>query len=315
MKVLFVASGNSGKISPIVSAQGKSLEENGICVSYFMIQGKGVLGYLSNIIKLKKHLKKNQYDVIHAHYSLTAYVVSMTKAKPLLVSLMGSDVKGNKSVNFLLKFFCKYIWNAVIVKSRDMKESLGNEYSYIIPNGVDVNKFKPRDKVKSKNSLSWDNQKLQLLFAANPDRIVKNYRLFGQSVKKLRKTNKNIEIKFLRDVEMDKVPIYMNASDIVCLSSKWEGSPNVIKESMACNRPIVSTDVGDVKWLFDDMKGHFVSKRQNVDEYSKVLLKAIQYSTMEVKTNGRERIKSTGLDSESIAKRITNVYKGILDKK
>lgn len=311
MKVLFVSSGNSGKISSIVSAQGKSLEYIGISVSYFLIQGKGIKGYLTNIPKLKKHLIKNDYDVVHAHYSFTAYACSLANVKPLIVSLMGSDVKGSRSVNYILKIFCKYIWNAVIVKSKDMKESICCDYSYIIPNGVNIEKFKPIDKKVSKNILSWNNHKIHLLFAADPDREEKNYKLFEKSVKKLRKTHKNLEIKFLLNVDVDKVPIYMNASDVVCLSSKWEGSPNVIKEAMACNRPIVSTDVGDVRWLFGKISGHFICENHDVEEYFNKILQAISYSNLNQKTKGRERLKELRLHSEQIANRIKEVYKSI----
>lgn len=313
MKVLFVSSGNSGRISPIVNSQGKSLEELGISISYFLIQGKGLRGYLKNIPKLKRHLRKNNYDVVHAHYSLTAYVSSMANTKQIVVSLMGSDVKGNSSVNYILKFFCNNVWNAVIVKSNDMKKSLGYDNSHIIPNGVDINKFRPTDTIEAKNELSWDNQKIHLLFAANPDREVKNFNLFEQSVYKLRKSYKNLVIKYLRDVDMDKVPMYMNASDVVCLSSKWEGSPNVIKEAMACNRPVVSTDVGDVKWLFGDTDGHFINREQSIDEYSKELFKAISYSKVDDRTIGRQRIKDLGLTSGKVANKISKVYSSVIN--
>jgi len=312
MKILFVSSGNKGHISPIIIAQGKSLDSLGVSVNYFQIKGNGIQGYLKNIPKLKSHLKTNKYDVIHAHYSLTAYVCSLANAKPLIVSLMGSDVKRNRPLNLLLKIFCNCFWNAAIVKSKKMKESLGFDYSHIVPNGVDLNKYIPLDKMKSKKKLNWNMEKIHLLFAANPDREVKNYSLFAKSVENLKKTHKNIEIKFLRDVDVDKVPLYMNASDVVCLSSFREGSPNVVKEAMACNRPIVSTDVGDVSWLFQNTTGCYISKQYGIKSYSSLLKETLEFSIKYEFSNGRDRIIELGLDSKSVAENLIFIYKNVI---
>ena len=109
MKVLFVSSGNSGKISPIASSQIQMLMSAGIDVDNFLIVGKGFKGYLQNIPKLKTHLKNKKYDVVHAHYSLTAFVASLAGARPLVVSLMGSDVHNTKLNNLIIKLFNHFI--------------------------------------------------------------------------------------------------------------------------------------------------------------------------------------------------------------
>lgn len=91
-KVLFVSSGNSkAGISPIVRSQDESLKRNGIDLDYFTIVGKGTKGYLKNIPRLRKFLGTNNYDLIHAHYSLPAIVASLSCKLPTVVSLMGSD--------------------------------------------------------------------------------------------------------------------------------------------------------------------------------------------------------------------------------
>ncbi len=106
MKVLFVSSGNSEiGISPIIKNQGESLKQNGIDLYYFTIKGKGINGYLKNIPILKKYLKYHNYDIIHAHYSLLAIVATLSGAKPLVVSLMGSDIYGNVNIDGERKFY------------------------------------------------------------------------------------------------------------------------------------------------------------------------------------------------------------------
>ena len=82
MKVLFVSSGNSDiGISPLIKAQGDSLESLGIKVDYFLINGKGLVGYLKNIPRLKSILKKYNYDIVHAHFSLSGMVASLARTK------------------------------------------------------------------------------------------------------------------------------------------------------------------------------------------------------------------------------------------
>ena len=93
MTILFISSGNSGKISPIVKAQADSLIKKGVAIDFFLIKGKGLTGYLKSIFILRKFIKKNNYDLYHAHYSLSAFVATLAGCKPLVVSLMGSDVK------------------------------------------------------------------------------------------------------------------------------------------------------------------------------------------------------------------------------
>ena len=97
MKILFISSGNSSQgISPIIHNQGESLKKNGVILEYLTIKGKGLIGYLKSIPMIRKHIKKNKYDIVHAHYSFSAFAASFAGASPLIVSLMGSDVKSKK---------------------------------------------------------------------------------------------------------------------------------------------------------------------------------------------------------------------------
>jgi glycosyltransferase involved in cell wall biosynthesis len=306
MKIIFISSGNSEEgISPIVKNQAMSLQKEDIDLKYFQIIGKGVLGYIKNVYPLKKYLKSNKFDIIHAHYSLSAFVASLAGAKPMIVSLMGSDVKSNGYYKFVIKFFNKLFWSKIIVKSKDMKNTLNINNVDIVPNGVDFDKFKPIDRKLSLKETGWNISKKHVLFAANPERHEKNYLLAKTAFELL--SNKNLELHHLDNVSNDKMPFYYNASDVVLLTSLWEGSPNVIKEAMACNIPIVSTDVGDVKELLDSIEGCYISSYSpdNVAEM-------IKLASLCNRTNGRDILIELGLDSNTVAGRIINIYKEVL---
>ena len=166
MEILFISSGNTKSgISPIIKNQGQSLINLGHKVTFYTIKGKGLKGYFSNIFTLRKFLKNKKFDVIHAHYSLSAIVASLSGAQPLVFALMGSDVKSSGLLKYGIKFFNTLFWKEVIVKSEDMKISAGLKASHIVPNGVDFNKFKPYTREESIATTGWDPDKKHILFA------------------------------------------------------------------------------------------------------------------------------------------------------
>ena len=305
MQILFVCSGNSNNgISPIIIYQAKSRETADIEISFFPIKGKGLLGYLKNIKLLKSQIKQNKFDIIHAHYSLSAFAASFAGAKPLVVSLMGSDVKEKKWYKIVIKFFNKFFWGICIVKSEDMKSSSGLIDAHVIPNGVDYKKFRVINRNAAIKKLGWIKNKKHILFAANPKRPEKNFILAKQAIKLL---NNKIELHYLNNVDNNIMPFYYNASDIVLLTSFWEGSPNVIKEAMACNCPIVSTVVGDVKNVIGDTKGCYLCTYKPDDIVEKIKL-AFDFGK---RTNGRNNIKH--LNEKIVAEKIISLYKEILN--
>ncbi len=301
VNILFVSSGNSKNgISPLVFNQGNSLIQLGHYVTFFTIKGKGMKGYIKHIFILRNFIKNNSYDVIHAHYSLSAIVTALAGGKPLVVSLMGSDVKASPLLKYLIKVFNFLFWRKVIVKSQDMKTSCNIESAYVIPNGVNFTKFKEYSKNESIKITGWDKNKQHILFAANPNRKEKNYQLANDAFKLL--NTKNVELHVLVDIPHEQMPAYFNAADVIILTSLWEGSPNVIKEAMACNCKIVAVNVGDIKETIGDTDGCYVT---NFDkrEIAICLKKALEYTD---KPNGRAHIAH--LDSEIIAKKLTNIY-------
>ena len=312
MRVLFVCSGNTvSGISPIIDNQASSLTEHtdGLFIDFFPIVGKGFKGYIRSISPLKRRLKEKKYDIIHAHYSLSAFVASLAGAKPLIVSLMGNEVKESFYHKFVVKLFRSlFSWKVTIVKSEDMKKSLNFKKAVVIPNGVSFSRFVPMKKEICQEILMWNPSKKHLLFSSNPQRSEKNFELTQQAVNIL--SCEDFELHCLVNVPNEQTPLWYNAADVVILTSLWEGSPNAIKEAMACNRPVVSTKVGDVSWLFGDIDGYYLTDFDVKDCAAKIE-KAIRFSLEKGATDGRKRIMKLGLDNKQVAEKIVAIYRSI----
>ena len=148
MKVLFVSSGNSKDgIIPFIKSQGYSLRAKGVYLDFYTIKGKGIRGYLGNIRNLRKQIRNNNYDIIHAHYSLSGAVCLLTfSKKPVVLSLMGSDSYGSYNIDgdrikssYIVIFITqiiKHFVEGIIVKSK-------NIYDYVHLNSKFTDFFFP----------------------------------------------------------------------------------------------------------------------------------------------------------------------------
>ncbi len=145
-------------------------------------------------------------------------------------------------------------------------------------------------------------------FAANPDRHEKNFELAKKSF--LKAGIPNAEFKVVNNVKHEDMPYYLCASDVLISTSKWEGSPNIIKEAMVCNCPIVATNVGNVKWLLGDLNGHYIAKHDAKDMADKIHL-ALDFGE---RTNGKQRLFDLDLASVTVAKKIERIYHYVLKR-
>ncbi len=317
MKVLFVSSGNSEQgISPIVRNQGESLRDAGVEVGFYPVQGKGLNGYIQAASGLRKHLRDKPVDIVHTHYTLSGWTAVLSRPmQPIVLSLMGTDAYGDYIGVNQVKFSSRYLTaltymiqpfvQAIISKSKHIESFvyLKNK-SRVIPNGILLDRISS-EKVGSKETLGFDPGKRHILFLGNPESRRKNYRLAKEAVALLDREDVLLVAPY--PVTHDQVIRYLYCVDVTIVPSLMEGSPNVVKEAMGCNCPVVATDVGDIAWLFGKEPGHYLTSFEPED-VAKKLNMALEFTEKHGRTNGRERILELGLDSATIAHRIMNVY-------
>jgi len=206
----------------------------------------------------------------------------------------------------LVIIFSRFFWIKTIVKSIELYNNIACSNLSIIPNGVDFSNYYPIEKTNALEKLGWDKSKKHILFSSNPERPEKNYQLAKAAIDLLK--NEMLEVHFLMNLSQTEMPFYYNAADCLLLTSFYEGSPNVIKEAMACNCPIVSTDVGDVKEIITNVKGCCLTTFDKKDVALKIS-EALKYNQ---RTNGSEVIKH--LDSRIIADKLVDIYNKALNK-
>ena len=324
MKVLFVVSGNNKHydIAPFIRRQGDSLIAEGIELYYFEIKGRGALGYLKNVRRLKKNIHVNHYDIVHAHYSFCGWVAVLTGTRlPIVLSLMGDDATGTyigeNKIGLKSRFLTYLTWtiqplvDAIICKSANIESIVyRKKISQIIPNGVWLDQFIP-DKNGFRDKLGLQADKRYILFLGDKADIRKNYRLTAAAVEILGRSD--IELISPFHINHTQVVEYLNSVDVFVLCSFSEGSPNAVKEAMACNCPMVVTNVGDTAWLIGNTEGCYMASFDPADFAEKLSL-ALMFAEKKGRTKGRERLVELGLDAKQTAARIKKVYQKLLNK-
>lgn len=322
MKVLFVSSGNSEhfKVSPFIKAQGNSLADKGIEMDYFSIMGKGLLNYLKNVGPLRRYLREHPCDIIHAHYSLCGWVAVLAAGKtPVVLSLMGDDAQGtftgkqriawkSRLLIFLTKMIQPFV-QAIISKSENLEKAVYRKnISWLIPNGVQLNQFKLYPE-GCREALGLETEKQYVLFLGSTTDPNKNFDLVKAAVAQLKRPG--VELLNVFGVPHDTVVKYLNSVDVFTLCSYGEGSPNVVKEAMTCNCPLVVTPAGDAAWVVSGTPGCFVAG-YTPDDFAEKLNAALDFARETGRTRGRERILELGLDAAAIADKLIDVYKTLL---
>lgn len=302
MRVLFVCSKNSGGISPFVSEQADALIKTGIQVDIFAIIGKGLPGYLRNFKKLKIAISDFQPDVVHAHYGLTGLLANLQRKVPVVTTFHGCDINrfSLRLVSYMPLLFSAF--NIFVSAAQVKKVKCVARKHHVIPCGVDFNVFKPVDKTDARMQLGWDADKKYVLFSSSFDRPEKNAQLAQNAISLM----PEVELVELKGFSRAEVVLAMNASDAGLLTSFREGSPMFIKEMIACKRPVVSTNVGDVEEQLSGLKGCFIV---SFDKYAVVraLKEAITVDSVEVDVARYQQI-----DNQYVAKELIRIYSEII---
>lgn len=267
---------------------------------YSKSQSRSLLQYLQLYPQVLRG-SLGDFDLIHANYGLTAPAAIAQPRLPVVVSLWGSDLMGR--FERVSKWSARFA-DATIVMSEEMANELSTE-SFVIPHGVDLSTFVPIDQTVARERVGWQGEQKIVLFPYPPAREVKDIPRAKRIVSRVNdEFEDRVVLKTLESIPHQRIPDFMNAADVMILTSTREGSPNTVKEAMACNLPVVSTDVGDVRERLAEVEPSVVS-----DDDTDLVAGLVDILRRGVDSNGRQIAESLSL--ETMARRIESVYESV----
>lgn len=322
MKVLQVTTNYPTKSNPIfgifMKEQIESIEKYGVHNTIFFSNGSeskhGMFVHFCSIFKLYWHLLWNKYDLIHCHSNVSGLIVALSGVwllKKCILSFQNDPEKEHDAKVFRRLY---PLFKKTIVKKPT--KYLKWENVIYLPNGCNTDFFKPMDRVECKKELGLKIDVDYLLFVdsnTSKKRTQKRKDRFDETLQILRsKYNHNVEELVMIGVERNMVPIWMNACSLHLMTSDLEGSPNSIKECLMCNVPIVSTDVGNVREMVEDIEGAFVTDTFTAEELAECVHKVlISHSDF----HGREALIQKGYGINAIGERLLGLYNEVIHGK
>ncbi|GJQ60486.1 MAG: glycosyltransferase [Candidatus Scalindua sp. AMX11] len=289
-----------------VKDQVQALRRAGVEIDVLFINGrKSRFNYLWGVFRLWCMLLRKPYQLVHAHHAISGFVARLQFKCPVVVTYHGGEVREHAPTWLKIPGRCaRFLFDRVIVVNENEKALIYKNDSRVnvIPCGVDFERFKPVPQGSARAQLKLPKEKPLLLWAGEHWQPEKSLELLEASVDIIKQCRPDVELILVSGKPHSVMPIYMNACDALVLTSWSEGSPMVIKEAMACNLPIVSTDVGDVAAVIGGVEGCYLAE-PNPEDVADKLFKVL---TRNKRTHGRDKIGNLG--SGQITHRIIEMY-------
>jgi len=296
-----------------IARQVKFLRQAGVEIDVFDFRGrKNPRNYIRAWRAAQHRLSRGSYDVVHAQWGQSA-LLAFPKRLPLVVTFRGSDLNGDFGKNGRLTASGRVLrvlsrWMAdradqIIVVSKRLASRIPGLPYHVIPSGLDLDLFHPMPLEEARSRLGLPIGKPLILFAADPSNPLKRYALAKAAVALL-SPRREAELVIASGVPHVLMPCYMNACDALLVTSINEGSPNVVKEALACNLPVVSVDVGDVQQRIGPVKGCVLCGDDSPETIASGLERILHTRG---RVDGRRAVLD--LDERALAERTIAVYK------
>jgi len=301
---------------PFVTEQGQSLRNAGCEVEYYLIKGN----YLTAVRGLKEKIREFSPDIVHAHYGLSAVTAELQSLAPVVATFHNGEWH-NWWVNLISSLMALRAKHLIYVAPHIREKMYIKHPHYsILPCGVNMDEVLPTDYFEARKTLGFEEGRKYILFGGAFSNMRKNVAILRQA---LSFGQIDAEVIEMKGMDRKTVSMYVSACDLFALPTKNEGSPQALKEAMACNCPIVATDCADIAYLLGDLEGHYLlsnkgnSKAEWIGDETSVpelsgLVKEALALPVGFRTRGRERIEELGYTNEKVAQRLVEVYRKVL---
>lgn len=320
-----------------VRQQELSLRKLGIEVDVANLVDRSARGgYLRGLVELTGRLRRERYDLLHSHHTYStvpALIARMLACKfaarkiPIVETFHEGEVF-HRGANYqrglmrriryssLLKAWALRRVDFAIPVQKDMLLAVLGERaakipSRVIPAGIDLEQFKPEDPRRARQRLGWDPDGCYVFFPCDPGKPEKRYDLARAGFELFARDHPGARLIVGGGIPYEKMPDTIKAADVILNPTDFEASPTIVKEALACERPVVSTDTGDVRECYGDLPGVFICDWSAAGIAGK-LRQAVCVPTP---YGGQERMRALGLDVDQVARRLIEVYQEILGHK
>jgi len=319
IRVLAVIPGTGRDASfMFLGRQLQSLRRVGVEIREIYLHSRTSPLYLFRMRKLlAKEVSDFRPHVIHSQYgTVTSLLCCTVGGAPLVITFRGSDLNRHISVTWLrgqLSILFSQVSalraRQIICVSRQLLNRLwwGRHKIVVLPTGVNLDLFSPMSVAEARAALDWDPAERIVLFCSGAEPTAKGLDLVKAAVRYAERDVGSIRLCVLDgSFPSDSVPLYLNAADCLAFASLHEGSPNIVKEALSCNLPIVSVDVGDVRERLEGVSPSQIVQR-DPREFGVALAEILQGRK---RSNGRERVLEFSEDATAF--RLLSLYRGAL---
>jgi len=290
-----------------VKEQVESLRAQGLEVDVLFVDGPGnKLNYLGGILRFRRQIARHRYDLVHAHYVFSGMIALAQRGLPVVTTFHSGEVLEGSFQRTLSRLVSARSDLNIAVSDEVMGKLKGR--CCVIPCGVDLERFRPVDVGEARARLNLPTDAKLVLFAAAM-RPEKRFDLVQEAFGLAQRQLPDAQLVVVSNQPPELVPLYMNACDVLVLASRKEGSPQVVKEAMACNLPVVSTATGDVREVIGGVEGCHICSAEPQDIADK-LVAALTFGR---RTDGRKRVEE--LSMERVAERIIEAYGQVLARR
>ena len=301
-----------------IKRQVDYLRAAGVLVDVFFFHGaRNPLRYVSAWARLRPHVRAGGYHLIHAQFGQSG-LLALPKQLPLVVTFRGSDLLGivgdqdgrHTRVGRLLQRASRLVArraDAVILVSSHMREELNTRAPvHVVPSGLDLELFRPQPREEARRRLGFDPDERLVLFVGRRHQARKRFALANRAVELLQE-RLPARLVVAWGVPHNEIPWYMSACDALVVTSMQEGSPNVVKEALACNLPVVSVQVGDVAERLQNLEGCEVC----ADDHPETIAQSLERVLLRGQPiDGRSAVRE--LDERVLTQRVVQIYRSVL---
>jgi teichuronic acid biosynthesis glycosyltransferase TuaC len=249
--------------------------------------------------------RRDSFEVVHAHYGLTAWPSLAVPARVHALTVHGNDMRHPRTRMITGAALSQIDLLAAVSSplARELPGRRARARARVLPCGVDLERFHPIPRTQARAELDLDPKKPYLLFAADPARAIKRYDLALALAREV-----DVELLVLGGVDPLRAPLWFNAVNAVLMPSGHEGFGLAVLEALACDVPVLTTPVGIHPEALADVAGTLCAPFE-LAHWSAALRPHLQ--TPDPRVDGRP--SAMRFSDEIMAKRVADAWRAALE--